>query len=87
LIQKQKKYDKQLKDYTIQKKEIEKQTDYINRFRANSAKAVSVQSRIRALDKLEKIEKPIDEKTVKSISINSDKRLPEIIMKLKNMEV
>lgn len=87
LEEKQERYDKELRDFTNQKKEIDKEPAYINRFRANSAKASSVQSRIKALDKLEILEKPIDEKTVRSISISSDKRLPEVIMKLKDIEV
>jgi ATPase subunit of ABC transporter with duplicated ATPase domains len=76
-----------MKDYINQKKEIDKQTDYINRFRANSAKASSVQSRIKALNKIEVLSKPENESIVKMISINSDKRLPEIIMKLNKIEV
>lgn len=87
LIEKQAKFEKSLKDYTDQKKELDRQNDYINRFRANSAKATSVQSRIKALDKIEILEKPINESTVRTISVKLEKRLPEIIMKLKNIEV
>ncbi|MBT3727404.1 hypothetical protein HOG21_07275 [bacterium] len=76
-----------MRDFTNQKKDIEKQTDYINRFRANSAKASSVQSRIKALAKVEILTEPENESVVKMISINSDKRLPEIIMTLDNIEV
>ncbi len=87
LIEKQNRFDKQMKDFKSQKKIIDKETDYINRFRANSAKASSVQSRIKALDKIEILKKPENESVVRMISINSDKRLPEIIMKLENIEV
>jgi|GEM_PF-900277 ATPase subunit of ABC transporter with duplicated ATPase domains len=76
-----------MRDFSNQKKEIDKETDYINRFRANSAKASSVQSRIKALDKLTVLTKPENESVVKMIKVNSDKRLPEIIMKLENVEV
>jgi ATPase subunit of ABC transporter with duplicated ATPase domains len=76
-----------MRDFTNQKREIDKETDYINRFRANSAKASSVQSRIKALDKLTVLTKPENESVVKMIKVNSDKRLPEIIMKLENVEV
>lgn len=87
LEEKEERFEKQMKDYTIQQKEIEKQTDYINRFRANSAKASSVQSRIKALAKVEVLTKPENESVVRMISIKSEKRLPEIIMKLENIEV
>jgi len=55
--EKQERYDKQMRDYTNQQKEIEAQEAYINRFRANSAKA------------------------------STNMRLPEVIMRLKNIEV
>ena len=87
LIEKQVRFDTQMKNYTSQKKEIDKENDYINRFRANSAKATSVQSRIKALAKVEILTKPENESIVKMISINTDKRLPEIIMKLEKIEV
>ena len=47
-----------------QKKEIQKQKDFINRFRSNIKKASMVQSRIKALDKLEIIELPKEEKKI-----------------------
>lgn len=87
LEQKQERFNKEMNDYVNQQKEIDKQTAYINRFRANSAKATSVQSRIKALNKLDILTKPENESVVKMISINSDKRLPEIIMKLNKVEV
>ncbi len=85
--EKQERYDKQMKDYSNQQKEIESQEVYINRFRANSAKAASVQSRIKALDKIEKLEKPENETLGKYITVQANMRLPEVIMKLKNIEV
>ena len=85
--EKQERYDKQLKDYSNQQREIDTQEAYINRFRANSAKASSVQSRIKALDKLDLLEKPENETLGKYITVQSNMRLPEVIMTLKNIEV
>jgi ATP-binding cassette subfamily F protein 3 len=87
VTEKQERYDKQMRDYSNQQKEIETQEAYINRFRANSAKASSVQSRIKALNKLEILEKPENEMLGKYITVQSNMRLPEVIMKLKNIEV
>ena len=85
--EKKERYDKQMRDHDNQQKYIEAQEAFINRFRANSAKAALVQSRIKALDKLERIEKPEDEIFGRFIHVESNMRLPEVIMKLKNIEV
>jgi ATP-binding cassette subfamily F protein 3 len=86
LEEKQARFDKQMKDYTDQQRELKRQNDYINRFRANSAKASSVQSRIKQLEKIDILEMPDNEVTVNDIHVSVDKRLPEIIMKLYNVE-
>ena len=85
--QKQEKYDKQLKDFKDQKKIIEEEEAYINRFRANSAKASAIQSRIKALDKVVRLTEPDHDQKARFISISTTKRLPEIIMKLRSVEV
>lgn len=45
-----------------QQKEIARQKEFINKFRANGKKASMVQSRMKALDKIERIEVPKEEK-------------------------
>ena len=45
-----------------QQKEIARQKEFINKFRSNGKKASMVQSRIKALDKMERIEVPKEEK-------------------------
>ncbi len=87
LEEKQARFDKEMKDYRDQQRELDLQNAYINRFRANSAKATSVQSRIKALAKIDVLTMPENETKVKSIQVNLEKRLPEIILKLRNLQV
>ena len=87
LEEKEERFNKDMKDYTVQQKELAETKVYIDRFRANSSKAVSVQSRIKQMAKIKVLDRPENESIVKSININSNKRLPETIMKLENIEV
>ena len=52
------------KAYDNQRKEIQRQKDFINRFRSNVKKASMVQSRIKALEKMDLVEKEPEEKKI-----------------------
>ncbi len=85
--EKQSRYDQQLKLYETQQKELEKQEAYINRFRYKASTAASVQSRIKRLEKMERVEEPRDEITVRPIILKTISHLPEKIMELKNLSI
>lgn len=87
LLEKQSKYDRQLRDYETQQRELEKQEAYINRFRYQASKAAGVQSRIKQVDKIERIERPENESVVRNIIVKTDKRLPEKIMEFTGLSV
>lgn len=87
LVEKQARYDRQLKAHELQKKDIEEQEAWINRFRYTPSKSNSVQSRIKQIDKIERIEKPENESTVRTIIVKTEKRLPEKVMEFKNLEI
>jgi len=56
--------ERQRKASVNQKKEIQKEKEFINRFRSNIKKAAMVQSRIKALDKMEIIKPEAEEKKI-----------------------
>jgi len=87
VIEKQKRFDTQLKHYEVQQRELEKQEAYINRFRYKASTAGSVQSRIKMLERMEKIPEPKSEAHVKPITLKTTSHLPEKIMELKFLEV
>jgi ATP-binding cassette subfamily F protein 3 len=64
LRDKQQRRDSLVASYKNQRERIEQLEAFINRFRAQATKAKQVQSRIKELDKIERIEVPEDEKTI-----------------------
>ncbi len=64
LAQKQERSDQLEAAYRNQRERIEQLEAFINRFRYQATKAKQVQSRIKELDKIERIELPPEEKTI-----------------------
>ncbi len=64
LAQKQERRDSLVAAYKNQRERIEQLEAFINRFRYQATKAKQVQSRIKELEKIERIEIPPDEKTI-----------------------
>ena len=64
LAQKQERRDSLVAAYKNQRERIEQLEAFINRFRYQATKAKQVQSRIKELEKIERIEIPNDEKTI-----------------------
>lgn len=87
LLEKEKKTELQLKNYTAQQKYLTQQEKFIERFRYKSSKASQVQSRIKMLDKVEKIQPPETETTAHPPKLEVKWRLPETLIRLSELSV
>ena len=78
----------QLKQYNAQQKEIEHLNSVVERFRYKATKAAMAQSKIKQLDRMEKIEAPIthDEKTFKA-NLEPTVRSAKEVLTVKNLAI
>lgn len=74
-------------EFNRQQKYIEKQEKFIEKFRYKPTKASAVQSRIKMLDKIEKVEKPEDDTRQMKISYNIKNRLPAKVLEMEDVIV
>ncbi len=87
LRQKEKNIEIQHKNYVAQQKYLQQQEKFITKFRYKSSKAAQVQSRIKMLDKLERVEAPEIESDPKKINFKLSQRLPNLIMQIEWLTV
>lgn len=87
LRQKEKNVEIQHKNYVAQQKYLQQQETFITKFRYKASKAAQVQSRIKMLDKLERIEEPENESAPRKINFKLSQRLPNLIMQIEWLTV
>lgn len=75
------------KKYHIQQKYLKEQQEYIDRFRYKATKAAGVQSRIKQLAKIEKIELPKEQAKDIKIKLDSGTRLCRRVLKLDGIAI
>ena len=74
----------QMAAYENQQKLIEKTEEFIERFRYNATKSNQVQSRIKQLDKLDRIEVDIEDKSALSVKFHPAPRSGQVVFSTKN---
>ena len=87
LRQKEKNVEIQHKNFVAQQKYLQQQEAFIIKFRYKASKAAQVQSRIKMLDKLDRIEAPENESAPKKINFKLSQRLPNLIMQIEWLTV
>lgn len=87
LRQKEKNIEIQHKNYVAQQKYLQQQEAFITKFRYKASKAAQVQSRIKMLDRIERIEAPENESAPKKINFKLSQRLPNLIMQIEWLTV
>ena len=83
IAQRQERFESRMRAYEIQQKEIERQQAIIARYRTfNREKSIrAAESREKALDRMEKLEKPVDERAIR-FSFEARRRTGEDVLQL-----
>ena len=86
IAQRQERFESRMRAYEIQQKEIERQQAIIARYRMfNREKSIrAAESREKALDRMEKLEKPVDERAIR-FSFEARRRTGEDVLQLIEM--
>ena len=86
IAQRQERFESRMRAYEIQQKEIERQQAIIARYRMfNREKSIrAAESREKTLDRMEKLEKPVDERAIR-FSFEARRRTGEDVLQLTEM--
>lgn len=77
--------EQQRKAYEVQQREIEHHMDFINRFRASANKATQVQSRIKFLEKLERVPPVWEDNASIGFRFPAPPRSGQVVLEFENM--
>lgn len=86
-VQKEAAVARQMKEYELQQKEIAKLEDYIARNQTRASTAKSAQSRIKQLEKIERIEKPIIYQKQARVQFTYDVEPPQQVLQVQDSAI
>jgi ATP-binding cassette subfamily F protein 3 len=87
VIEKKVRREKLEQDYKVQQHYLKEQQEFIDRFRYKATKASAVQSRIKMLEKMDKIELPKDAAKDIKIRFDAGSKLCRSVLKLDNISI
>jgi len=87
LEEKQKRKEGEEARFGRQEKYLGQQQQFIDRFRAKASKAKAVQSRIKMLDKIEKVEKPEEDRKKINVRFDEFPRLPHKVLTIEDLVI
>jgi len=85
LILRKERHDQQVRAYENQQKLIQETEDFIDRFRSKATKAIQVQSRIKHLDKIERIEVDLEDNSRLSLKFPHAPRSGSIPVEIEHL--
>lgn len=85
LEQRQKRYQQKVQAYRNQQKEFERLQEFIDRFRSVTSKAAQVQSRIKQMEKIKRLPKPIKPRKVFKFNFPQPKRSNQKVIQLEKV--
>lgn len=78
---------RQWKEYEMQQKEIAKLEDYVARNLTRASTAKSAQSRVKQLEKMERIEKPVSVQKQARVQFTYEIEPPQEVLKVQNIDI
>ena len=86
LVQREERFEQRMAAYRNQRKEIERIQEFIDRFRSVGSKASQVQSRIKQIEKMDKLPKPIAPRKVFKFSFPQPDRSNQKVIELDKVD-
>ncbi|MBU1144939.1 MAG: ATP-binding cassette domain-containing protein [Firmicutes bacterium] len=86
-IEKVKRYELLMKQFLKQNKQIDHLQSFVDRFRYKSSKAKSAQDRIKKINKIDRLEKPVNRRHAVQVSFKSKRATDAIILEAKDISI
>ncbi len=85
VVQKQAVRQLQWEAYVQQQKDIKRKEEVINRFKASASRAKSMQSMVKSLERIERVEAPVEHKKKISLRFGAMQQSGKVVLKVKDL--